>query len=587
MPETENTTKILDAREIIERRYPRFHDKQPGFLSSLAIRIIHKLVSVKKINHLLSGIESKSGYELTERLDFTYSLSLKDKEKIPAEGRLLVVANHPLGALDGVALLSAIRQVRPDVKVLGTDLLLEIPGLEDFVLPYSGILSLPVNRRSLQTISQSLKNEEAVIVFPSTDVSRWTLRGRRDGKWRASLVNLARRLEAPVLPVYIDARNSFLFYFMSLLSRNLSMLLLPGEMFRARGKNIQLKVGEHISPNAFMSIAPRTAIGLLRRQVYALGHEHDTRKLPFQTERNVVHPVDRKLIQSELLQAQLLGKTDDNMKIFLLQYDKAPSTMREIGRLREITFRKIGEGTGKKIDLDQYDPYYEHLVLWDESNLEIVGAYRLGHAGDITGKMGAEGLYTSTLFRFSEEFEHLLKDSIELGRSFVQSRYWNTHALDYLWHGIGAYIATHPDIRYMFGPVSISRSYSREATDLIVHFYKKWYSGKDSLVRSGNQYLIAEQKERELEEIFSEAESQKDFRLLKQNLKQYGYSVPTLYKQYTELTEGGGVQFLDFGIDENFGFCVDGLILVEVDKIKEAKKKRYIYSKIENPLPAQ
>ena len=314
---------------------------------------------------------------------------------------------------------------------------------------------------------------------------------------------------------------------------------------------------------------------LLKKHVYNL---RKNGKAVFHTERNIIHPVDRKVIKSQLRKNNHMGSTRDGKLIYFVDYASSPDVIKEISRLREITFRKVGEGTGRKADKDRYDQVYRHLVLWDEDNLEIAGSYRIGFCREIIDNHGTEGLYSSTLFNYSELFESKLKYSLELGRSFVQAKYWNTNALTYLWQGLGKILMKNPDIQYLFGAVSLSNSYLNEAKELIVFFYKKWFPPAGQLATAKNGYRIPTKRNEELGAIFSSGDFNEEFRILKKTLRVYGYSVPTLFKQYCELCEPGGVEFIDFGIDNEFQNCLDGLIILDVEKIKESKKRLYIYS---------
>jgi hypothetical protein len=283
-----------------------------------------------------------------------------------------------------------------------------------------------------------------------------------------------------------------------------------------------------------------------------------------------------------------LGTTSDGKKIFLASYNNSPDVMKEIARLRELTFRKVGEGTGGKLDLDDFDKHYEHLVLWDDKELEIVGSYRLGRGDFILDRSGIMGFYTATLFNYNDEIKELLPYSVELGRSFVQSKYWNTTALDYLWQGLGAYINSNSGIRYLFGGVSLSNSYSEEAKNLIVYFYRKWFSSPVIYSNAKSKFEISRKADQELKLIFNSDDYVSELRILKNRLKLLGYSIPTLYKQYSDLCEPGGVVFLDFGVDKDFQNCIDALILVDISMIKQSKKERYLGSekliKVENEV---
>ncbi len=276
-----------------------------------------------------------------------------------------------------------------------------------------------------------------------------------------------------------------------------------------------------------------------------------------------------------MLSGELLGRTPDGKSIFLFQTAEPSPVIREIGRLRELSFRAVGEGTGKRRDLDHFDRYYQHLILWDEDDLEIAGAYRFVDAGKTLRERGAEGLYTASLFKLDTARCFFLNNSLELGRSFVQPRYWGRRGLDYLWYGIGAHLLRHQHYRYLFGPVSISSAIPQMARELLIYFYKLYFSAgsPDSCSRESVSFSQPIEK---LEKEFNGDNYKKDFSKLKSLLANLGTAVPPLYKQYTELCEPGGVVFVDFNIDPAFSNCVDGLVIVDTDKLKPSKRKRYI-----------
>jgi putative hemolysin len=238
----------------------------------------------------------------------------------------------------------------------------------------------------------------------------------------------------------------------------------------------------------------------------------------------------------------------------------------------------VGEGSGKSRDIDGYDRYYHHLVLWDDDDLEVVGSYRIGECGWILSWLGKEGLYLNELCDMNDNFDTILEDAIELGRSFVQPKYWGSRALDYLWQGIGAYLVHNPHIKYMIGPVSISGSFPKSAQDALVYFYSHYFGSNHTTMRAKSPYHLSEFVQAEFTALFRGDDYTEDFTRLKSYLKAFDLSVPTLYKQYTELCEEGGVEFMDFGIDVDFNNCIDGYIVVDIRKIKEAKKKRYMHN---------
>jgi len=259
----------------------------------------------------------------------------------------------------------------------------------------------------------------------------------------------------------------------------------------------------------------------------------------------------------------------------LFDYEADSAVMQEIGRLRELTFRTVEEGTGAAFDLDKYDASYRHLVLWDEEDLEIVGAYRLGDCRKILETKGLSGLYTSTLFNLKPEITPYLNNALELGRSFVQPRYWGKRSLDYLWYGIGAYVNRHPETKYLFGPVTLSDAFPTRAKELIVAFFQTQMGSKQDLAIGKRPFIPSPEITTIAEQDFDE-DYNTSYKKLNILLSEEGVKVPTLFKQYAELCEPGGCRFIDFSIDPDFNDCIDSLILVEIDKIKPKKQARYL-----------
>ncbi len=579
--------RALNIPKIISDTMPHLMLRLPVFLQKIYFRLLSYILREKEINSFLLEHQDKQGLdflnEFFEYLDFSYTMSARDKEKIPAQGKLLIIANHPLGMLDGMVLLKAVKEVRSDVKIVTEDMLWKIENLQSILLPFDSVLEDNNPESNYSDILKSLQNEEAVIVFPASEVSKMYFKGIQTGKWRKQVFSLAQKSEAPILPIFVKAKNSSFFYFVSFFSRKFATLLIPRETFNKKHKTISLKVGDPVPYPAYKSLKVIVVLKLLKKQLKSVVHNG---KGPFKTEKNVIHPVDRKELRAEIMQGNLLGKTDDDKMIFFLSYEEYPITMREISRLRELTFRKMGEGTGKKRDVDQYDIYYRHLVLWDDKELEIVGSYRFGIGKEILAQKGLSGFYVDSLFQLQPKFKEYLDQTVELGRSFVQQKYWNSQALDYLWHGIGAFLVQYPEVKYLVGPVTISPSYSKDAKEMLVYFYRKWFPGPQGLTKAKNPYKVPPQISAQLEDLFTSSTYKEDFKILKANLKHFGFSVPTLYKQYTELCDQGGVGFIDFGVDESFGNCIDGFIMVQVEKIVERKKARYIFSKMRQPETA-
>lgn len=569
---------MLDIRGTIASKSPEFFERIPKLLSDFAVFGLRKLLREKQINDFLRNNYDNDGIEFIDsvfdNLSFSYKTANKAKSNIPAKGRLVIVSNHPLGALDGLALIKLISEVRSDVKIVANDLLMSIDNLKQLMLPLD-ITTKASYVRDIKGILDALSRDEAIILFPAGEVSRARPVGIRDGKWEAGFLFLAEKSGAPVLPVFIKGKNSFLFYAASLIYKPLATLLLSHEMFSKRGKSIEMVVGDMIPAANLRSLKMQKEliVKLVRKHLYMIGRGQ---KGVLTTEKNVAHPEDRKVIRDELSNCDILGETADEKTIYLYDHQKKSALLKEIGRLREETFRKVGEGTGERRDIDDYDKYYRHLVLWDDKELDIVGAYRIAQGGEIYDIQGSRGFYSGSLFRFAPSFESYLPHSIELGRSFVQSKYWGSRALDYLWHGIGAYLSKNPQVRYMFGPVSIPGNYPEYAKKLLVYFYGRFFGSQEALAVSNNPFGPTKAEKEEFAQIFNALSYQENFRILKEQLRALGVVVPVLYKQYSELCSEGGVKFLDFGVDAAFGDCLDGLILVDVEKILPAKRERYM-----------
>ena len=426
--------------------------------------------------------------QVLEHLDILCTVSARDLEQIPEHGPLVIIANHPTGTLDGLALLYAVSRVRRDVKVVTNRMLTHLEPLSSLFIPVDNMGGRTA-KSSLVQMEQHLQNAGVLIFFPAGEVSRPTRKGIRDKKWHSGFIKLAGKLRVPLLPVHIQAHNSLLFYASTLVSPTLSMLLLMQQMFRRRHSQLPIKIGQQIAWHHWHSatLSSREMAEQCRQHVMRLG-----KGLPgvFKTQCAIARPEDRATLKRALAQAECLGNTSDGKTIYLWQrngQEDAP-LLRELGRLREIAFRAVEEGSGKRRDTDSYDDDYLHLILWDEDDLEIVGAYRFMPTAMQIEKRGVEGLYSYSLFHYDDKMQDVLAHGIELGRSFIQPRYWGRRGLDYLWSGIGAYLARYPHYRYLFGPVSISGGLPPAARDLLVAFYRLWFPATHPLAASRQPY---------------------------------------------------------------------------------------------------
>ena len=568
---------MINVQTSVLTKYPQVNYIPTPILSPFFLAI-KKVIHQNDINKFLEENKYLGAFSFIESVleyfNFSYKVSSNEIENIPASGRVVIIANHPLGALDALSLIHLIRKVRPDIKVVANDMLAQIEQLKPILV---GVNSFEesISKSSVQEIHQALEQEEALIIFPSGEVSRARPNGVKDTKWHKGFLKFAKKNRSPILPVYIKAKNSAFFYTLSSLNKSFSALLLPHEMFKQKSGSLDFVIGESIPFKSYENshLDLKSQVKLFRKHLYKIAKG---KKGVFSTQHSIAHPEDRQALKHELANAQKLGETSDGKQIYLYEYTKGSILLQEIARLREHTFRKVEEGTGKKRDKDSYDYYYKHIVLWDDKALEIAGAYRIAESNFVYENYNVEGFYTDSLFGFDNEFEPYLNNSIELGRSFVQPKYWGSRALDYLWQGIGAYLYQNPHIKYMFGAVTISGSMPKSAQELIVYYYDKYYGNHHELLSPKNRFTLSEDSRAELASIFHTSDENEAFRILKDQLAYYNCSIPTLYKQYADLCEEGGISFMGYNIDKDFENCVDSFILVEIDKIKSKKKERYI-----------
>ena len=573
---------MLNIETVINERFPELTQKKTG---RLVLKLIKSLTHEEEINSFIETHQHLKGFaflnEVLNYFNFHYKVNSQALSRIPAQGKVIMVANHPIGSLDGLALLKMVRSVRPDVRIVASDLLNNIAPLQSLFLGVDNLREKASHKTQFKNILNALNNEEAVIIFPAGEVSRIRPNGVRDSRWKAGFLKLAQKTNAPIQPIYIDARNSSLFYALSTLYKPLGTMMLVKEMFNKSHQEIEFFVSKPIPWKNISKheLSSKHLANKMRKQLYKLDKEQKALKKGrqpfFESEETIAHPVDSRAIKKALKKSPLLGQTIDGKKIFLYDFEADSPVMLEIGRLRELTFRTVEEGTGTAMDLDAYDTCYRHLVLWDDEELEIVGAYRLGECSTLIENGGMKKLYTNTLFTLKPEMEAYLPNAIELGRSFVQPKYWGKRSLDYLWYGIGAYVATNPHIKYLFGPVSLSDAYPQNAKELIISFFNQQLGSNQDLAEALRPVEISRNNQQIAEEFFT-GDYKECYKKLNALLDLEGVKVPTLFKQYAEVADDKGCRFIDFSIDPEFNACIDALILVELDKLKPKKRARYL-----------
>jgi len=569
---------MLNIEQAIQEKFPNFEQRSP-WVKRPTISLLRKLTHEQEINQFLERHQDLQGFdfmdEVLDYFNFNYSVSHRDRTNIPATGRVVIVANDPLGALDGLSLLKLVGEIRRDVKIVANDMLLRFDALAPLFHPVDN-LSKSTHKSNVAAIVDSLKNEEAIIVFPAGEVSRIKPNGVRDGKWNKGFLNFAQMSAAPILPIHISARNSSLFYGCSMVYKPLAGMMLAHEIFNKHEKTIRLKVGKLLPYQQLdqLPLIKSEKVKLLRRHLYGIAKG---KRSLFVTEKTIVHLQQQRTVKKELQQGELLGETFDGKKIILFDFQPDSAVMHEIGRLREVSFRQVGEGTGQGRDLDRYDRDSRHLILWDEDELEIAGAYRLVEVGRLLKQPDTRGIYSQTLFDYdNEKMQPYFEQGIELGRSFVNPKYWGKRSLDYLWYAIGAYLNRYPNIRYLFGPVSLSNSYPDIAKAVITQFYQHYFPDTEDLAKAYFPYRATAGEKANANALIKGDNYKADFVALRQQLNSINVTIPTLYKQYADICEAGGAPFIDFNIDSDFGYCIDGLVMVDLQQLKPAKRKRYL-----------
>ena len=573
----------------LQRRYPQWFSGRRAGLTRPLLRTFGRWSRFDAIDTFMERNGSLRDFEFVaaarEFLQVDYKIDPQALASIPTSGRLLVVANHPSGALDALALLDAIGQVRRDVKIVANDMLSMLEPLSGLLLPVR-VFGGRASPESLRAIDRALAAEQCVIVFPAGEVSRLGLRGVRDRRWRQGFVRFARDSGAPVQPVRIVARNSMLFYGASALYKPAATALLAREMFARSMRRIELRVGPMLQLDPERQNAQ--LLREVRRALYALGRRRDASSGP----EPLPAPIASDVLATAVAATELLGRTSDGKEIRLARLPHGTELtrdplMRELGRLRELTFREVGEGTGRARDLDAWDSHYDHLLVWDAQAVKIAGAYRVARGARVLARQGLSGFYTASLFRYTDEALPRLAQGMELGRSFVAPEYWGSRSLDYLWQGIGAYLRRYPQVRYLFGAVSISAALPLPAREQLVAYYSHFY-GHDSA--DGDRAVAASLRPFRYFAAppnFGDMDAETAYGVLKGNLAAHGAAVPVLYKQYTELCEPGGARFLAFGVDPAFSDSIDGLIEVDLQRVLPKKRQRYLEARADRRRDAQ
>lgn len=512
---------------------------------------------------------------------------------IPETGPVVVVANHPFGGIEGVVMLAMLAKYRPDCKALVNFILSMIPDLRKdffFVNPFGGNNAKRENMKAMRESLKWLEEGHVLVVFPAGEVSSLDRKTGlvRDIPWSTTIARMIRKTEAAVVPVFFAGDNGRLFSFAGRIHPRLRTILLPHELVNKRGKRIDLEFGDAIPAREMAQYATDEALTtFLRLRTYILAervHEGEgggaaATSAPAAKKAEIVAPVDPGALEREIASLPESARLceGDGLVAYCAGAGEIPETLREIGRLREITYREVGEGTNGEIDLDSYDRYYLHLFLWNPEKREIAGAYRLGLSDEIVRERGAAGLYIRTCFDFDMPLIEAINPAIELGRSFIRREYQRAFSsLMLLWKGICLFIYRNSKYRSCFGPVSISNDYLPASKELIMKSLKlaAFSERLAPLVKSKlapkplgrREWLLPE-----YEPVLADLDAVSK---LVQEIEPDGRPIPILVKQYIKM--GGKV--VCFNVDPDFNYCIDGMVAIDIADADERMMRRYMGS---------
>ena len=574
------------SRYIWKVKKPLMHPSELAKASHMRpgdprVSLLAEVSGLKKVERFYHELEDDRQGEFIqaffEKLELTIDLNEEDLAHIPKEGGLVFVANHPYGAIDGLALIHVLDRIRPDLKVMANFLLKQLEPLEDRIIgvnPFEQLRTLS-SFQGMRAAMDHVANGGALGIFPAGEVSsyRTELKAVADPRWKAPVIKLIRNLNVPVVPIWFDGSNSVIFHMLGMIHPNLRTLALPKEMLRMRRRSVRLRIGRPIPAKDIQGFTSVEQLGrYLRAKTYALGSGIQVKREQF---RPLFFPRRPKEIVEAVAVDRLRKEVEglDDLKVnsqgefdlYLAPSERIPELLREIGRQREITFRQVGEGTNKASDLDEFDLYYDHLFLWDREKGKLAGAYRIGDGKRITRRYGKRGFYSHTLFRMDRGMEKVLAQSFELGRSFVVPEY-QKHRLPLfmLWRGLLIHILKHPEHRYLIGPVSISGSYSRFSRSLILEFVRQHHFDEEmaDMIRPRNKFKVKLDKA-DGEALLEVAADLKKLDQLIADVEPRGVTVPVLLKKYLLLNG----KIVGFNRDPRFNDALDGLMVLDLTKV--------------------
>ncbi len=586
-----------------------FEFLRPAIDSGLGLKRLNKIYSER----VLATDESLPvGERFLRGFNAGYLTSDEELARIPKEGPLIVVANHAFGGLDAMVLDDLVAKVRPDVRFIANSILAAVPAIGDRIFPvdpFGGRDAARRNAGSIRRAKEWVENGGSLGVFPAGEVahSEWGRLSVTDPPWNPIIGRLIRSTGASVIPVFFEGRNSWLFQAAGLIHPNLRAVLLGRELLKVQGRRVRVAIGTPLPVDQLDRFAdPKDLIEFLRLRTFVLRSRLEREKFE---ESPRLHSIVRSIparsrtpepvrmepvatapahspsdLAAEILALppeRILVKRGDQRVIYA-ESDQIPRVLQEVGRLRELSFREVGEGTGQAEDLDRYDQTYLHLVLWDEKSGGVIGSCRLGRTDRLIETQGIDGLYTRTLFRYDEALIHELGPSLEMGRSFIHPDHQRrVEPLMLLWKGIARYSGKFPKYRRLFGPVSISADYHATSTRLLLSFLDatERISRLERLVKPRNPFPFTPPRDWDPTSLRA-VRSLDDIDELVLEIERGERSVPVLVRQYLKLN----AVFLGFNVDPDFCNVVDGLVLVDLLRMNRRLLRFYMGEELVGPF---
>ncbi|MGQ1909290.1 lysophospholipid acyltransferase family protein [Marinifilum sp. RC60d5] len=569
--------KLVDPKDLLKAS-----ESLNWFGGESFAKLLMYLLKLNKLNELYSANCRKDGIDFIDALidDLGIKFEIDDEElkRIPKEGPFISISNHPFGGIDGIILIKIICMVRPDFRAMANFLLKKIQPIQDYFLgvnPFETRKGVASSTGGLKEALRHLSDGKPLGIFPAGEVSsyRFETHNITDKQWMPSILKFIKKAEVPVVPIYFQGSNSLIFHLLGMIHPTLRTVKLPSELLNKKNKTIRIRIGNPISVKDQKDFTDINQYGrFLRTKTYMLGTPIEVKKFYKLKRRSkkekvepLIDPVDPELIRSEvesLKEDYMLFKSRSYV-VYCAPSAKLPNILTELGRLREITFREVGEGTNQSIDVDEYDLYYHQLFIWDEENHKIVGAYRVGKGNEILSGYGLKGFYLQSLFKMSKQFQPVLNQSLELGRSFIVKEYQRKPMpLFLLWKGILYFLLKNPESRYLIGPVSISNQYSNLSKDLIIKFIMSNYFNYElgQLVKPRKQFKV-KTSDLDIDILLETAKS--DINKLDKLIGDFEITndkLPVLLKKYISLN----AKIIGFNIDPNFNDCLDGLIVIDL-----------------------